>query len=89
MKRILGFSIVLAILTTFGFLESVSSQGNTQELANQHKIIARTRDNQDDRVNENAHPDRAGKPPKRKWHYLSAARNGHVVGVPVVAYYIW
>lgn len=92
MKRILGFSIVLAILATFGFLESVSSQGNTQELANQHKIIARARNNQDDRANENAHPDnRGGKPAKRSngITYHGGPLMGVVGSAPVVAYYIW
>ena len=65
MKRILGVSLAIAVFAAFGIMQSASSQGNTQEFANQKKIIARARHNNDDAPNRDAHPDgQAGKPVK-------------------------
>ena len=65
MKRVLGLALALTVVAGFAAIESVSSQDNTQELANQKKIIARTRGNQDERANENAHENAGPGGPKR------------------------
>jgi hypothetical protein len=88
MKRILVFSVVLAIFATFGLLQSASSQGTTQELANQHKIIARTRNNADDRANENAHPNTAPARPPKKTNGIVYHGGPLILGTTNV-YYIW
>ena len=89
MKKTLGLALAIAVFTAFGIIESVNSQGRTQELANQHKIIARSRNNSDEHANRDAHP--GGSRPTRgngiTYH------GGPLLGVlgssPVTAYYIW
>jgi len=92
MKRTIGFSVILAMIAALSFLETVNSQGNTQELANQQKIIARTRGNQDERANENAHPNAGAKAPAKRGNGISY-HGGPLLGVvgsdPINAYYIW
>jgi hypothetical protein len=91
MKRILGVSLAIAVFAAFGMLQSANSQGNTQEFANQKKIIARARHNNDDGPNNDAHPNgQAGKPVRGNG---ITYHGGPVMGVigttPVSAYYIW
>ena len=86
MKRTLGLSLALALLGAFGIMESARSQGKTQELANQHKIIARAKHNTDEFANRDAHPGGGAKPIRG---------NGIIYhGGPVMlgttnVYYIW
>src|SRR5712671_7749481 len=94
MRRTFSISVVLTLLVAFGIAVSVNSQGQgqTQELANQHKIIARTRGNQDDSPNANAHPE--AKPGARPVRgngitYHGGPLLGVVGGNPVSVYYIW
>src|SRR5260370_14447925 len=90
MKRILAFSTILPAIAAFAVGAGVSSQGRTQELANQHKIIARTRQNTDEFANKDAHPGGGANP--RKGNGISY-HGGPLLGVvgssPVVVYYIW
>jgi len=90
MKRILGVSLAIAVFAAFGMMESASSQGNTQEFANQKKIIARARHNNDDVPNNNAHPGGGAKPTGNNGIvYHGGPLMGVVGGSPVYAYYIW
>ena len=90
MKRILGVSLAIAVFAAFGMMESASSQGNTQEFANQKKIIARARHNNDDVPNNNAHPGGGAKPNRGNGiTYHGGPLMGVVGGSPVYAYYIW
>jgi hypothetical protein len=91
MKRILGVSLAITVFAVFGMIQSTNSQGNTQEFANQKKIIARARHNNDDSHNQNAHPDgQAGKPVKGNGiTYHGGPVMGVVGSTPVSAYYIW
>jgi hypothetical protein len=90
MKRILGVSLAIAVFAAFGMMQSANSQGNTQELANQKKIIARARQNNDDVPNNDAHPGGGAKPVRGNG---ITYHGGPVMGVlgsaPVYAYYIW
>jgi hypothetical protein len=90
MKRILAFSTILSVIAAFAIAAGVSSQGRTQELANQHKIIARTRQNTDEFANKDAHPGGGANP--RKGNGISY-HGGPLLGVlgstPASAYYIW
>ncbi len=87
MKRLLVFSIALTMLAAFTLIQTASMQGNVQELANQHKIIARSRNNQDDRANENAHGE-AGRAPSRKGNGINYHGGPVLLGTTNV-YYIW
>ena len=91
MKRVIGLALAVTMLAGFAVIQSASSQGNTQELANQKKIIARTRGNQDERANENAHENAGPGGPKRGngITYHGGPLIGTVGSAPVVAYYIW
>lgn len=92
MKRVLGFSLAIAMFAVLAFLPSASSQGNgnTQELANQHKIIARTRNNHDDTPNRDAHPGGGAKPVRGNGiTYHGGPLMGVVGSSPVSVYYIW
>jgi hypothetical protein len=91
MKRILGVSLAIAVFAAFGMLQSANSQGNTQEFANQKKIIARARHNNDDGPNNDAHPNgQAGKPVRGNGiTYHGGPVMGVVGTTPVSAYYIW
>lgn len=91
MKRILGVSLAIAVFAAFGMMQSANSQGNTHEFANQKKIIARARHNNDDEPNNNAHPNgQAGKPVKGNGiTYHGGPVMGVVGSAPVSVYYIW
>jgi len=89
MKRILAFSLVLGVIAAFAVAAGVSSQGRTQELANQHKIIARTRQNTDEFANKDAHPGGANPRKGNGISYHGGPLLGVVGSAPVVAYYIW
>jgi hypothetical protein len=90
MKRTMGLSLAIAVFAAFGIMQSASSQGNMQELANQKKIIARTRHNNDQDANKEAHPGGDARPSKGNGiTYHGGPLMGVVGGSPVVAYYIW
>ena len=90
MKRILGVSLAIAVFAAFGMMQSANSQGNTQELANQKKIIARARNNNDDGPNNEAHPGGGAKPVRGNGiTYHGGPVMGVVGSAPVYAYYIW
>jgi hypothetical protein len=90
MKRILGVSLAIAVFAAFGIMQSANSQGNTQELANQKKIIARARNNNDDGPNNEAHPGGSAKPTGNNGIiYHGGPVLGVVGSAPVYAYYIW
>src|SRR5438876_3556921 len=89
MKKTLGLALATAVFTAFGIIQSVNSQGRTQELANQHKIIARSRNNSDEHANRDAHPG-GGKPTRGNGiTYHGGPLLGVVGSSPVTAYYIW
>jgi hypothetical protein len=87
MRRTLILSAILGMLATIALVGSTNSQANPQELANQHKIIARSRNNPDDRWNENARGE-AGKPPKPSSNGINYHGGPLVLGTTNV-YYIW
>ena len=90
MKRILGVSLAIAVFAAFGMMQSANSQGNTQELANQKKIIARARHNNDDGPNNDAHPGGGAKPIRGNGiTYHGGPLLGVVGSAPVYVYYIW
>jgi hypothetical protein len=90
MKRILGVSLAIAVFAAFGIMQSANSQGNTQELANQKKIIARARNNNDDGPNNAAHPGGGAKPIRGNGiTYHGGPLMGVLGSQPVSAYYIW
>lgn len=92
MKRTLGISLAIAVFAALAFIQSANSQGNgnTQELANQHKIIARARHNNDESANRDAHPGGGAKPNRGNGiTYHGGPLMGVVGSAPVYAYYIW
>jgi hypothetical protein len=90
MKRILGVSLAIAVFAVFGMMQSANSQGNTQELANQKKIIARAKHNNDDGPNNEAHPGGGAKPVRGNGiTYHGGPVMGAIGSAPVYAYYIW
>jgi hypothetical protein len=89
MKRFLGLTIVLSLLTAFGVSSAVHSQGQS-ELANQKKIIARARHNTDEEANRDAHPGGQAKPARGNGiTYHGGPLMGVLGSTPVSAYYIW
>jgi hypothetical protein len=90
MKRILGVSLAIAVFAAFGMMQSANSQGNTQELANQKKIIARAQHNNDDTPNNDAHPGGGAKPVRGNGiTYHGGPLLGVLGSSPVSVYYIW
>jgi len=90
MKRILGVSLAIAVFAAFGMMQSANSQGNTQELANQNKIIARAKHNNDDGPNNDAHPGGGAKPIRGNGiTYHGGPLLGVLGSSPVSVYYIW
>jgi hypothetical protein len=92
MKRILCFSLLIAVCSAITLIPAVSSQGNgnTQELANQHKIIARAKHYVDESPNRDAHPGGGAKPVRGNGiSYHGGPLLGVVGSAPVYAYYIW
>jgi hypothetical protein len=88
MKRILGLSLGVALLGTFGNVELARSQRQSQELSNSPKIIARSRNNHDEQPYAGAGAAR-GKPGANGITYHGGPLLGVVGGTPVTAYYIW
>jgi hypothetical protein len=93
MKKLIWLAVILCAVAALNNIPTVNSQGTTQELANQKKIIARTRGNQDERANEKAH-EFAGPPGVGKKGNGISFHGGPIMGVagvssPVNAYYIW
>jgi hypothetical protein len=90
MKRFIGILLALSSLALLSFLSIASSQGRS-ELANQHKIIHRLRNDNEDK-NKDAHPGDANphaKPGGNGITYHGGPLLGVVGGNPVTAYYIW
>ena len=88
MKRFIGIFTAIAMLA-MAFLSSIAfSQGQSQELANSPKIIARSRNNND---GQPFAPARVGnaKPGANGITYHGGPLLGVVGGNPVTAYYIW
>src|SRR5438132_11253626 len=86
MKRTLGLSLALALLGAFGVIESARSQGKTQELANQKKIIARAKHNTDESANQDAHPGGGARPIRGNG---ITYHGGPVMLLTTNVYYIW
>jgi hypothetical protein len=87
MKRILGFSLVIAVFAAFGAAELARSQRQSQELANSPKIIARSRNNHDEQPF--AGPGGHGGKGSNGISYHGGPLLGVLGGNPVTAYYIW
>jgi len=88
MKRVLVLSLSLAVLAAFGVIGAVHSQGQSQELADSPKIIARSRNNHDGQPISEARVGNA-KPGANGITYHGGPLLGVVGQPPVVAYYIW
>ena len=89
MKRFVGVLVALTFLASVCLLSVVFSQGQS-ELANQHKIMHRLRNDPDEDKNKDEHPAEAGKAAKAR-----PGSNGITYhGGPVILgtthiYYIW
>jgi hypothetical protein len=89
MKRFVGVLVAVTLLASVCLLSVVFSQGQS-ELANQHKIMHRLRNDPDEDKNKDEHPAEAGKAARAK-----AGSNGITYhGGPVILgtthiYYIW
>ena len=88
MKRIVGFSLAIVVCAAFAVIQSASSQGQSQEMANSPKIIARSRNNHDEQSFGGARVGNA-KPGPNGITYHGGPLLGVVGGSPVTAYYIW
>jgi len=89
MKRILGLSLVIAVCGASAFIQSARSQGQSQELANSPKIIARSRNNHDPQPFGEGRPVGTAKPGSNGISYHGGPLLGVLGGTPVTAYYIW
>ena len=87
MKRTIGLSLAILVLATLGVTQSARSQGQSQELANSPKVIARSRNNHDGQPF--APPHGNAKPGSNGITYHNGPLLGVVGGTPVTAYYIW
>lgn len=89
MKRFVGVLVAVTLLASVCLLSVVFSQGQS-ELANQHKIMHRLRNDPDEDKNKDEHPAEAGKAAKAR-----PGSNGITYhGGPVIlgttnVYYIW
>jgi hypothetical protein len=87
MKRLIGIVIVAGLLGAISLSGVVFSQGQSQELANSPKVIARSRNNHDGQPF--APPHGNAKPGANGITYHGGPLLGVVGGNPVTAYYIW
>jgi Phosphate-induced protein 1 conserved region len=89
MKRFVGVLVAVTLLASVCLLSVVFSQGQS-ELANQHKIVHRLRNDPDEDKNKDAHPAEAGRAARAR-----PGSNGITYhGGPVIlgttnVYYIW
>jgi hypothetical protein len=88
MKRFFGMMAVVCLLASICVLGTVFSQGQSQELANSPKVIARSRNNNGEQP---FGPARVGyaKPGANGITYHGGPLLGVMGGNPVTAYYIW
>lgn len=86
--RFIGILTVMAMIASISLLGTVASQGQSQELANSPKVIARSRNNHDEQP---IAPGRVGnaKPGSNGITYHGGPLLGVVGSAPVTAYYIW
>jgi hypothetical protein len=87
MKKFVGMFIAISIIALVSLSSIVFSQGQSQELANSPKVIARSRNNQDGQPF--APPHGNAKPGANGITYHGGPLLGVVGGNPVTAYYIW
>jgi hypothetical protein len=87
MKKFVGMFTAISIIALVSLSSIVFSQGQSQELANSPKVIARSRNNQDGQPF--APPHGNAKPGANGITYHGGPLLGVVGGNPVTAYYIW
>src|SRR5712671_725517 len=87
MKRFVGVLVILTFLASVCLLSVSFSQGQS-ELANQHKIVARLRNDKDQDKNKDAHPGEAGKPARPGSNGISYHGGPVMLGTNHM-YYIW
>ena len=88
MKRFIAIFSGLCLLALTSIFSISFSQGQSQELADSPKIIARSRNNHDEQPNGPAHTGKA-KPGANGITYHGGPLLGVLGGNPVTAYYIW
>lgn len=88
MKRFIAIFVGLSMLTLISFLTTAFGQGQSQELANSPKIIARSRDNNGEQPFGPAKTGNA-RPGSNGISYHGGPLLGVLGGTPVSAYYIW
>src|SRR6058998_382777 len=86
MKRYVGIFVVAALLAMSSLFGLAFSQGGS-ELANQHKIVHRLRNDNDQDKNKDAHPE-AGKAKPQRGNGISYHGGPLILGTTNV-YYIW
>ena len=89
MKRFIGIVTVAGLLGAISLSGVVFSQGQSQELANSPKIIARSRNNHDGQPFGPARGGGNAKPGPNGITYHGGPLLGVVGGNPVTGYYIW
>ncbi|HYR77370.1 MAG TPA: hypothetical protein VEM96_16165 [Pyrinomonadaceae bacterium] len=87
MKRFIGILVVLSSLALISFLGIASGQGPS-ELANQHKIMHRLRNDKDEDKNKDAHPPEAGKAKPQRGNGITYHGGPLILGTSHM-YYIW
>lgn len=87
MKKFIGMFTAISIIALVSLSSIVFSQGQSQELANSPKIIARSRNNHDEQPF--APPHGNAKPGSNGITYHGGPLLGVAGGNPVTAYYIW
>jgi hypothetical protein len=87
MKKFVGMFTAISIIALVSLSNIVFSQGQSQELANSPKVIARSRNNQDGQPF--APPHGNAKPGPNGITYHGGPLLGVAGGNPVTAYYIW
>jgi hypothetical protein len=85
MKRFIGVLVALTLLASASVLSVVFSQGQS-ELANQHKIMHRLRNDPDEGKNQDQHPGEAGRP--KPGNGISYHGGPVMLGTNHI-YYIW
>ena len=88
MKRFVGFLVAFTLLASICLLSVAFSQGQS-ELANQHKIKHRLRNDSDEDKNKDEHPAEAGKAGNAAGNNGILYHGGPVILGTTNVYYIW
>ena len=88
MKRFVGVFVVIALVVLVSVFTRSFSQGQS-ELANQHKVVHRLQNDNDEEKNKDAHPAEAGKAAKPSGNNGIVYHGGPLILNTTNVYYIW